>query len=297
MTYTYLITSYTIIASFQKKNKIYIYLFFPLSFIFFFIPPVFINLIEKESACIFIQKMFKGYQGRKEFHNFACRIIWRKFESLHENITLHNHEEIYKPLIKVIEENIKNGTIPISPKRSSKYSNQMSTISSSSNGYSSCEENSSVPKMKDKIDREFAIEIFHYFLTTKTYVLPSHMVFNILKKTLKMFDHNVKNSLINLDLSNKPEDTKLIVLGDVHGQLNDVLWIFNRFGLPASNNIYVFNGDIADRGENATEIFLLLFVFKLANYDSVIINRGNHECSYMNEVYGFRNEGKKFELG
>ncbi|ETW59019.1 hypothetical protein PFMC_05207 [Plasmodium falciparum CAMP/Malaysia] len=80
------------------------------------------------------------------------------------------------------------------------------------------------------------------------------------------------------------------ILGDVHGQLHDVLWLFNRFGIPSSTNIYIFNGDIADRGENATEIFILLFIFKLSCNDSVIINRGNHECSYMNEVYGFYNE-------
>ncbi|EWC85590.1 hypothetical protein PFNF54_05257 [Plasmodium falciparum NF54] len=122
-------------------------------------------------------------------------------------------------------------------------------------------------------------------------ILPYNLVHKVLIKTKKMLEENIKSSVINLDMSKKSKDTKLIILGDVHGQLHDVLWLFNRFGIPSSTNIYIFNGDIADRGENATEIFILLFIFKLSCNDSVIINRGNHECSYMNEVYGFYNEG------
>lgn len=53
---------------------------------------------------------------------------------------------------------------------------------------------------------------------------------------------------------------------------------------------YIFNGDIADRGTSAVEIFLLLFAFKLHCPESVIINRGNHESADMNEVYGFAKE-------
>ncbi|SBT78839.1 serine/threonine protein phosphatase 7, putative [Plasmodium ovale] len=239
---------------------------------------------EKESACLMIQKLYRGYQARKEFHSLVCSIVWRKFENLHENLTLNNHEGIYKPLIKTLNEDIKNGKIQFNSKCFSSNSNQFSRVSTTSYESSAYDEN--VPKLKDKIDKNFAVEMFHFFLTTKNYVLPINMVCKILMKTQKMLEENIKSSVIHVDMSKKSKDTKLIILGDVHGQLNDVLWLFNRFGLPS----YIFNGDIADRGENATEIFLLLFVFKLSSYDSVIINRGNHECSYMNEVYGFYNE-------
>lgn len=53
---------------------------------------------------------------------------------------------------------------------------------------------------------------------------------------------------------------------------------------------YLFNGDIADRGRYAVEIFMMLFAFKLQCPSSVIINRGNHESADMNEVYGFAQE-------
>ena len=71
--------------------------------------------------------------------------------------------------------------------------------------------------------------------------------------------------------------------GDTHGQLQDVLWIFDEHGEPSATNAYLFNGDIADRGKHALEIFLLLFAYQLAEPRSVYINRGNHEQRDLNE--------------
>ncbi len=38
---------------------------------------------------------------------------------------------------------------------------------------------------------------------------------------------------------------RIVVLGDTHGQLGDVLWAMSEFGMPNEKNIYVVNGDIA----------------------------------------------------
>ena len=76
---------------------------------------------------------------------------------------------------------------------------------------------------------------------------------------------------------------KLRVCGDTHGQLQDVLWIFDEHGEPSRNNAYLFNGDIADRGKHALEIFLLLLAYQLADPRSIYINRGNHEQRDLNE--------------
>ena len=38
---------------------------------------------------------------------------------------------------------------------------------------------------------------------------------------------------------------RIVVLGDTHGQLGDVLWAISQFGLPSQKNVYVINGDIA----------------------------------------------------
>merc|ERR1712032_887354 len=78
--------------------------------------------------------------------------------------------------------------------------------------------------------------------------------------------------------------------GDTHGQLEDVLWMFFKHGLPSLQNRYLFNGDIVDRGGHALEILLLLFAFKRGEYKSVYILRGNHEDPACNYHFGFAKE-------
>lgn len=89
-----------------------------------------------------------------------------------------------------------------------------------------------------------------------------------------------------------PPNGRLIVCGDTHAQFQDVMWVFFKNGVPSPTNIYVFNGDICDRGGHALEIFLILFLFKLNCYNSVHIIRGNHEDDYCNIYYGFLAELK-----
>jgi len=81
---------------------------------------------------------------------------------------------------------------------------------------------------------------------------------------------------------NTPNPGRLVLVGDTHGQLADVLHIFHQLDLPTAQNRYLFNGDVADRGHQATEIFMMLFAFFLADPDCLIINRGNHENEDMN---------------
>lgn len=86
------------------------------------------------------------------------------------------------------------------------------------------------------------------------------------------------------------EGRKMYVLGDTHGQLEDVLWIFHEHGLPSASTPYLFNGDVTDRGERATEILLILFAFMVTCPGSVFMNRGNHEAVEMNTAFGFGGE-------
>jgi len=81
-----------------------------------------------------------------------------------------------------------------------------------------------------------------------------------------------------------PKPGKLMIVGDTHGQLADVLHIFHQLGPPADNNRYLFNGDIADRGNQAVEILMILYSFFLAEPNSIVINRGNHENEDMNAL-------------
>ena len=90
---------------------------------------------------------------------------------------------------------------------------------------------------------------------------------------------------------------KLVVVGDLHGQLADLLTIFLEHGFPdPEGTAYVFNGDFVDRGAEGVEVVMLLLGYQLLYPDSVHLNRGNHEdpdqnmtgkkSCFENEVWG-----------
>mmetsp|Transcript_111252 Transcript_111252/g.314910 ORF Transcript_111252/g.314910 Transcript_111252/m.314910 type:complete len:1017 (+) Transcript_111252:136-3186(+) len=81
-----------------------------------------------------------------------------------------------------------------------------------------------------------------------------------------------------------PKPGRLIIVGDTHGQLADVLHIFHQLGTPAKQNRYLFNGDMVDRGPMSMEILLILFAFFLAEPECLIVHRGNHENEDMNAL-------------
>eukprot|EP00667_Euglena_gracilis_P002106 EG_transcript_2107 len=91
--------------------------------------------------------------------------------------------------------------------------------------------------------------------------------------------------------SNSGSHQKLIVVGDLHGQLADLLTIFIENGFPSPTGPqYLFNGDFVDRGEYGVEVATVLLVYKLLYPQTVHLNRGNHETINMNITYGFIDE-------
>ncbi|OHT17546.1 hypothetical protein TRFO_02607 [Tritrichomonas foetus] len=74
---------------------------------------------------------------------------------------------------------------------------------------------------------------------------------------------------------NIPDVNEIFVVGDTHGQLQDVLNIFKKFGNPSAKRPYLFNGDYVDRGSQGLEILLILFAWKIADDKCIYINRGN----------------------
>ncbi|CAF1083695.1 unnamed protein product [Rotaria sordida] len=82
----------------------------------------------------------------------------------------------------------------------------------------------------------------------------------------------------------------IYIIGDLHGQLADLLHIFNENGLPGIDNPYVFNGDFVDRGRNSVEVFLLILVALIIYPSSVFLNRGNHEDIMLSSYFGFQDE-------
>ncbi|CAK9027171.1 Serine/threonine-protein phosphatase T (PPT) [Durusdinium trenchii] len=91
-------------------------------------------------------------------------------------------------------------------------------------------------------------------------------------------------------------DGRLVIVGDTHGQLADVLHILYHLGPPSANNRYLFNGDMVDRGNQGVEILLILFSFFLADNESIIVHRGNHENEDMNALHADNGGGFEDEV-
>ncbi|KAG2278264.1 hypothetical protein Bca52824_060819 [Brassica carinata] len=120
--------------------------------------------------------------------------------------------------------------------------------------------------------------------------LPSVMpvsVFDSLILTASKILHKERNIAHVDDLDS---DSKVVVVGDVHGQLHDLLFLLKDGGFPSQNQFYVFNGDYVDRGAWGLETFLVLLSWKVLMPDRVFLLRGNHESKYCTSMYGFEKE-------
>jgi len=107
----------------------------------------------------------------------------------------------------------------------------------------------------------------------------------ILKRVTRL--HAALPNVIKVDRPGPGQN--LIVVGDLHGHLGDLMHILDEHGEPkegAGGTAYIFNGDFVDRGIWGPEVLLCLYCLKLRFPSAVHLNRGNHEDLKMNAQQG-----------
>ncbi|XP_061371074.1 serine/threonine-protein phosphatase 7-like [Gastrolobium bilobum] len=93
-----------------------------------------------------------------------------------------------------------------------------------------------------------------------------------------------------VEINCQEEDSRVIVVGDIHGQFHDLMFLFKHAGMPSENQFYVFNGNYVDKGAWGIEVCLVLLAWKILMPDRVYLLRGNHESRYCTARYGFKKE-------
>lgn len=117
------------------------------------------------------------------------------------------------------------------------------------------------------------------------YILGYESVWQLLQRA--SFLLGKQRNVVEVTLS---EATRINIVGDIHGQLDDFLTVMNTAGFPDEHNFILFNGDFVDRGANSCECVLTMFALKLVFPNYVFLNRGNHEAADVNVLNGFEKE-------
>ena len=82
----------------------------------------------------------------------------------------------------------------------------------------------------------------------------------------------------------------ITLIGDIHGQFQDLMEIFYQQGYPKDGISFIFIGDYVDRGLNSVEVLLILLLLKIQYPNQVYMTRGNHESRMITQQYGFYDE-------
>ncbi len=139
------------------------------------------------------------------------------------------------------------------------------------------------------MDTKWLDSIIEPILKHRTEATPKFTPF--IEKDLIKLTHLAREAFLERPMLLEIEPA-INICGDIHGQLPDLLRIFETNGYPPKQR-YLFMGDLVDRGRYNLEVISLLFAYKIKYPDQVHVLRGNHEDASLTRVYGFMDECKR----
>ncbi|KAL3928085.1 MAG: hypothetical protein SGBAC_012800 [Bacillariaceae sp.] len=82
---------------------------------------------------------------------------------------------------------------------------------------------------------------------------------------------------IELEEDAQASKKSITIVGDIHGNLPNMIHLFKVNGFPSLERPYIFNGDFTDKGEQGLECLLSLLMIKLYCNECMYLHVGNHE--------------------
>ncbi|XP_035514168.1 serine/threonine-protein phosphatase with EF-hands 2, partial [Morone saxatilis] len=246
------------------------------------LPPLLHAAVTTIRAAVLIQRWYRQYVARTEMRR---RYTWHIFQSIE-----YSGEQAQIKLYNFLGYLMDNFT-PSSNERNliSHIFRENEVCQDAEWERYFCYKNIEVPEIYSgphltfPLTVEQAVELVEAFRNKKQ--LHSRYVLQLLLETWRQL-----RMLPNISRISTCQSKEITICGDLHGQLEDLLLIFYKNGMPSLEKPYVFNGDFVDRGKDSIEILIILFSFLLVYPSEVHLNRGNHEDHIVNLRYGFTKE-------
>ena len=245
---------------------------------------------KEHAAASRIQAMIRGAKARSAHKHATLWNAWNELDWKEEQALMNSHSA-YEALKKAVTNRVEAEKSGKGKAGSKKRAASPSVASSPKKGKGKKapqptpdEEESACGLLlrdKDPLTYTWVNTMMEHFRQGK--VLPQSLVYKLLSRVEPIL--KAQPNLVDIQCT-----ARITVVGDLHGQLDDLLAIFKLQGLPSARNRYLFNGDFVDRGQHSVECVLALFAWKILMPHDVALNRGNHEARDINGRDGFERE-------
>ncbi|TDH68253.1 hypothetical protein CCR75_004762 [Bremia lactucae] len=235
---------------------------------------------EEDGAACVVQSVWRRYRASQKFRHLVFSHAWNLLDNTQEQLNLKRSEQ-FKSAEHTLAQLIKKKVLfKANESLTYSFNRTVSEIAVSEIAISSEYKG---PHLVWPLQLSNVIEILDSFKTMQ--ILHHKYVLEILHKGVKSLAPLPTLQEISLN-----EDETITVVGDLHGQLQDLFSIFSIHGVPTRTKKYLFNGDFVDRGMHGVEVVMTILLFRLLDPTSVFMNRGNHESRNQNSWMGFEDE-------